>query len=60
MRPADVSQDNSLLVYNRLKTTLRKRKPKYTVGQHVRIAKEKTIFEKGLRVPFHRRNLRYQ
>jgi hypothetical protein len=52
MRPVDVSQDNSLLVYNRLKKVPPHRKPKYTVGQHVRIAKDKSLFEKGYEYRF--------
>ena len=52
MRPVDVTQDNSLLVYNRLRSKLRRRKPKYAVGQHVRISVAKSIFTKGYEYRF--------
>jgi Integrase core domain len=53
MAPNQVSQDNSLTVYNRLyggETEVRK--PKYVVGDHVRISKNKTKMEKGYEYRF--------
>jgi len=53
MRPVDVKQNNSLSVFNKLYgEMLMKRKPKFGVGDHVRIDKDKLKFEKGYEYRF--------
>lgn len=52
-RPVDVTEDNSLEVYNRIRKVAKHRKPRYAVGDAVRIAKNKRQFEKGFEYMFH-------
>ena len=53
MRPVDVKQNNSLSVFNKLYgEMLVKRKPRFKVGDHVRIDKDKLKFEKGYEYRF--------
>ncbi|KAK3907796.1 Putative uncharacterized transposon-derived protein [Frankliniella fusca] len=49
MRPVDVTPDRVLEVYNNLYHGMNNsiKKPKYKVGDYVRISREKQIFEKG-------------
>jgi transposase InsO family protein len=50
MAPADVNIDNMLQVWQTLNDRvpiITKRKNKFAVGEHVRISRDKTIFEKG-------------
>jgi len=54
MKPVDVNQKNSLGVFNTLFADLLvKQKPKYSIGDAVRIAKEKGKFDKGYEYRFH-------
>ena len=54
MKPVDVNQKNSLGVFNTLYADLLvKQKPKYSIGDSVRIAKEKGKFDKGYEYRFH-------
>ena len=49
-KPCDVTQENSLAIFNTLYGKMlseKTRKPRYAVGAFVRIAKTKTQFEKG-------------
>ena len=53
MRPVDVKDTNSLKVFNKLYSEmLTSKAPRYKVGDHVRIAKEKGVFEKGYEYRF--------
>ncbi|KAK3920564.1 Putative uncharacterized transposon-derived protein [Frankliniella fusca] len=49
MRPVDVTPDRVLEVYNNLYHDMNnsRKKPKYKVGDYVRISREKQVFEKG-------------
>jgi len=54
MCPADIKQNNSLQAFNILyKDLIQYKKPKFKVGDAVRIAKEKRTFEKGYEYRFH-------
>ncbi|KAK3924827.1 Putative uncharacterized transposon-derived protein [Frankliniella fusca] len=49
MRPVDVTPDRVLEVYNNLYHGMNNsiKKPKFNVGDYVRISREKQVFEKG-------------
>jgi hypothetical protein len=58
MRPIDVKQDNSLPVFNTLYAemlTEKNKVPQYRFGDHVRISRNKTIFDKGYEYRFQER-----
>jgi hypothetical protein len=52
LRPVDVNQENSLYVYKQLAGKPKTRSPRYKVGDHVRISKEKKKLEKGYEYRF--------